>query len=64
MKQASISVNAEIAKKRAAKTGGAQSGNPRAKQKPEPAEIEGFKRQSVAQIKSKPEKMAARSCKK
>lgn len=64
VQHAQISVNAEVAKKRAAKTGSARSGNPRAKKKQEPAEIEGFKRESVAQIKSKPEKRAREGSKK
>ena len=55
-KQAAISVNAEVAKQRAAKTGAAKSGNPRVKNYVEPAEIEGFKRESVSQIKTKPER--------
>lgn len=56
-KQAVSTVNAEVAKKRASKTGSAQSGNPRARKKSiKQAEIEGFKRESVAEINAKPEK--------
>ena len=64
VKQASISVNAEVAKKRAAKTGGAHAGNPRANKNVAPSEIEGFKRESVAQIKAKPEKRKLEGSKK
>ena len=54
-RQAAISVNADVAKQRAAKTGAAQSGNPRVKNiAPQPAEIEGFTRQSISEVKVKP----------
>ena len=50
--QAAPTVNTNVAQRRAAKTGGALTGNPRAHKPSE--DIEGFTRQSVSEIKKKP----------
>ena len=54
IKQAAVTVNADVAKKRAAKTGAALSGNPRAKNNAPAPEIDGFKKETISEVKVKP----------
>ena len=62
--RATDKVDSSIAKERAAKTGGAKSGNPRADKKKRPVELEGFTREYVSEIKVKPEKRERQHSKK